>query len=788
MPHRTVCRIGLLFAAAIPVFWASGADAFDAGAAKCDMTPPVGTPLNGYGDRMGRDSIGVHDPLWARCVYLSDDTTSVFLVTTDLCYIPRALRDRVLELAPEVVPREHIILTATHTHNGPGAMEERIVFRFVSGRYIPEVLEATARAIVQAMNDAYNARRRAGVAYGTGKQTALSENRRIPKGPIDEQIGVIRVDDSDGNPIAMIANFAAHPTTVPETDHYHFSCDYPGFYYAEMERLTNPDCIALFLNGAEGDQKTSNPESREGWERTESIGRLLAVRAKEIANPLICGEATLQVGQREAALPPTLASAFQPKEVFLQTLEINDLLLTFFPGEPCVEVGLELRRRALERGYKAQFSVGLANDYLNYFVPRATYHRFDYECGMNFFGPGIEDWFYLEFSRLMTRGEPEPGGEQPEPVELKELNGAKYVVLSGSYESMGAQRGTAFQGAYMDRFDRFIAQPVTAGKLAPGAGLGVWTPGFLDTTPLALTVLGVRARTLLSGLSPGTFAEVEGIARGVGLPFDAVWLLQHAAYLEAWSSAPEFLETPFCTMFAATGDRAGADSLLVGRNFDWPANEAPVVVEMRPEEGRHFVNIGFAWNTGVYTGMNDAGVVIAIERMPLLGTSSYEGVAVEMLARDVLAAATEFDTALEMLREAKHIRGFHVLLAGPTASAPAAAVLEYGEDVKVRGPEDGILMGVPPEAGAADDAARTRYSRVRDLTGQERIIGRTELEEVLSDMAVSETGLARIWNDQTRHSVIFEPLRRRLHVAFPDTGGARGRYVTMTLDENRVYE
>lgn len=788
MQQKTVRYSVLLCVVSFLLLPAGAAHAFEAGAAKCDITPPIGTPLNGYGNRMGRDSVGVHDPLWARCLYLSDGTTSLFLVTTDLCYIPHALRDRILALAPEVVPRENIILTATHTHNGPGAMEERLVFRFVSGRYIPEVLETTARAVVQAMNDAFNARRRAGVAYGTGKQTALSENRRIAHGPIDEQIGVIRVDDSDGNAIAIIANFAAHPTTVPGTDHYSFSCDYPGFFYAEMEKLTNPSCVAMFMNGAEGDQRTANPESREGWERTESIGRLLAIRAKEIANPLICGEATLQIGQRTAALPPTLASAFQPAEVFLQTLEINDLLLTFFPGEPCVEIGLELRRRALERGYKAQFSVGLANDYVNYFAPRKTYHRFDYECGMSFFGPGIEDWFYREFSRLMTRGEPEPEPEPVAPAEVKALAGARHVVLSGSYQVMGAQRGATFQQDYGERFEQLIRLPIATGNLLPDTGYWTWAPGFLDMTPVTLTVLGVRARTLLAGLSADTFAELEGTARGAGLPFDAVWLLQHAAYFEAWSSDGEFWATPFCTMFAATGDRAGADDLLIGRNFDWPANEAPVIVEMRPEEGRRFVNIGFAWNAGVYTGMNDAGIVVAVERAPLLGMSSLDGVSIEMLARDMLASATEFDSALEMLHEANHIRGFRVLLAGPTVGAPAAAVLEYGEKVEVRGPEDGILLGSQPNAGMVDDEARARYARVRDLLAQERIIGRSEIEEVLGDVIASETGRARIWNDQTRHSVIFEPLRRRLSVAFPGPDGQRGAYTTITLDGGGAYE
>ncbi|HNT87538.1 MAG TPA: neutral/alkaline non-lysosomal ceramidase N-terminal domain-containing protein, partial [Candidatus Hydrogenedentes bacterium] len=701
--------------------------------------------------------------------------------TTDLCYIPRALRRRVLELAPETAPREHIILTATHTHNGPGAMEDRLLYRFVSGRYVPEVLEATARAIVQAMNEAYNARRRAGIAYGTAKQTALSENRRIPKGPIDEQVGVIRVDDSDGNPLAIIANFAAHPTIVPETDHYSFSCDYPGYFYTELESLTSPGCVAMFMNGAEGDQRPASPEGRAGWDRVEAVGRLLAARVKEVVNGLICGEGALHVGYTVATLPPTLADAVQPGDVFLQTLEINDLLLTFFPGEPCVEIGLEMRRRALARGYKAQFTVGLANDYVNYFVPRKTYHRFDYECGMNFYGPGIEDWFYREFSKLMTRGEPEPDQPPIEAAELRDFAGVRHIVLEGTGFEMGARRGAALKASYAEDFRRRVLAPVASRAVLPDTSFWGWAPPFLDVTPIALTVLGVRARTLLAGLSEETFAEIEGTAHGAALPFDAVWLLQHAHYLDGWRKQDAFFATPFCTMFAATGDRAGADDLLIGRNLDWPDNEPPMIIEMQSAQGRRFVSVGFSWSAGAYTGMNDAGIVVAVERMPLLGDPPYEGVSVEMLARDVLAAATDFESALERLRDAKHIRGFHVLIAGPATSAPAAAIIEYGSEMHVRGPEDGLLLGALPQSVTLDDDGNARYARVRELLEAERIIDRAEIEAALGDAAVTQTGRARIWNETTRHSVVFEPLQRRLHVAFPGPDGRPGNYTTLTL-------
>ncbi len=129
-----------LFALSIAFVAAFRAASLEAGAAKIEITPPLDTPLNGYGDRLGRGAVSVHDPLWARSLYLNDGKTSVLLVNTDLCLINRELRDRVLELAPAEVPRENIILTATHTHSAQGGMNRSLIVRAVSGRFMPDVL------------------------------------------------------------------------------------------------------------------------------------------------------------------------------------------------------------------------------------------------------------------------------------------------------------------------------------------------------------------------------------------------------------------------------------------------------------------------------------------------------------------------------------------------------------------------------------------------------------------------------------------------------------------------
>ena len=97
------------------VLCAGAAGAMEAGAAKVEITPELGTPLAGSYQRMGRGATAVHDPFYVRALYLEDGETQVFLVSADLAAISPELREAVLERPLHDVPRENVFLTATHT-------------------------------------------------------------------------------------------------------------------------------------------------------------------------------------------------------------------------------------------------------------------------------------------------------------------------------------------------------------------------------------------------------------------------------------------------------------------------------------------------------------------------------------------------------------------------------------------------------------------------------------------------------------------------------------------------
>src|SRR6185295_14120448 len=89
---------------------------FTVGAAKADITPAELTALNPIG---GTSCAGVHDPIHVRVLVLHDGAGETALISAELieCGDMRALRAR---LESELgIPADHVMITATHTHNAP---------------------------------------------------------------------------------------------------------------------------------------------------------------------------------------------------------------------------------------------------------------------------------------------------------------------------------------------------------------------------------------------------------------------------------------------------------------------------------------------------------------------------------------------------------------------------------------------------------------------------------------------------------------------------------------------
>jgi hypothetical protein len=178
---------------------------------------------------------------------------------------------------------------------------------------------------VQAVQQAWQAMVPVNVGAGTGREDRISENRRLkmkdgsevdmrraysmPRdedvasvGPIDPDIGLLRIDRADGRPLAILYNFACHPIMgVPSGAN---TADYPGFASKVIEESLGGGAIALFFQGCAGDINPVRYKEVSRPADAEPLGNMLGLSAmrawKKIATKA-SGE--LKVSNELLALP-----------------------------------------------------------------------------------------------------------------------------------------------------------------------------------------------------------------------------------------------------------------------------------------------------------------------------------------------------------------------------------------------------------------------------------------------------------------------------------------------------
>ena len=208
--HGILAALPLVIVLAVGLVPTAAADAaqLQAGVAKVDITNTEAGPVN--------------DPLYAKALVLKDDTTTAVIVTVDAVAIGeigpikndylakvRSQLEEELNLRPT-----NILVNASHCH----------------GAVCPDVAERTVQAVKQAWQNMVPVV----VGAGAGHEDRIMENRRLKLksgreadvrhayslppdeavagvGPVDPEIGILRLDRQNGETLAVVYNFACHP-------------------------------------------------------------------------------------------------------------------------------------------------------------------------------------------------------------------------------------------------------------------------------------------------------------------------------------------------------------------------------------------------------------------------------------------------------------------------------------------------------------------------------------------------------------------------------------------------
>ncbi len=256
-----------------------------AGVAKVDVTNTEAGPVN--------------DPLYVKALVLKDDATTAAIITVDAVaigeigpipndYLPK-VRSQLEEQLN--IPATNVLIGASHCH----------------GAVCGDVADRTVQAVKQAWQNMVPV----SVGAGVGHEDRIMENRRLKLkngreadvrhayslppdelvaavGPVDPEIGILRLDRQNEETLAVVYNFACHPIQgVPSGG---TTADIAGFASTVIEDSVSNGAVALFLQGCGGDinpvlyKDVTNPRD------AEPLGNMLGLSTVRVLKEIECSD------------------------------------------------------------------------------------------------------------------------------------------------------------------------------------------------------------------------------------------------------------------------------------------------------------------------------------------------------------------------------------------------------------------------------------------------------------------------------------------------------------------
>jgi hypothetical protein len=340
-----------------------------------------------------------------------------------------------------------------------------------------------------------------------------------------------------------------------------------------------------------------------------------------------------------------------------------------------------------------------------------------------------------------------PAGRAADPVrrypearqgkgELRYVNGVPVLTVGGSPEEIGEQLGTLAVKPAQPLIDSF-------------QGL-LKSLGLVQSYPVIL-----KAGTVMLPQFPADHRrEIEAVAKAAGQDRD---LLVFA------NTLLDVKKIGGCSTLVAEPARSATGKLLFGRNLDWPPfgplPEFPLVVVCKPAGKHAFASVTWPGLVGVLSGMNDAGLCLAVDEIYAAADGSPRfdsaGVPAILAFRRVLEECTTVEEAEKLLRPLH--RTIHVALT--VCDTQHGAVFEItSKSLAVRRPVDGINICTnhfrSEELGTFTPCRR--YECLEKCRTQPKL-GR---EDVVRKLHEANQG------SHTLETMVFEPAERRLHLAY----------------------
>lgn len=248
--------------------------------------------------------------------------------------------------------------------------------------------------------------------------------------------------------------------------------------------------------------------------------------------------------------------------------------------------------------------------------------------------------------------------------------------------------------------------------------------------------------------------EMRAIARHGQLDFDL---------LVAGNTLFDIKKFFLCSALLVEPQRSSTGGMLMGRNLDFPSlgylDRYTLVTVYRPEGKRSFVSVGFPGLIGCVSGMNDAGLCVAVLEVYATGDDSRRfdagGTPYALCYRRLLEECATVEEALALLRSMKRTTLNNLAI----CDRRRGGVFEITpQRVEFREAERGIA---PCTNHFRTDPLRVagrcpRYARLAAAMNGDR---KLSVADVAARLHEVNQGVL------TLHTMVFEPQRLRLHLS-----------------------
>ena len=263
---------------------------FKAGVAVTEISPKERVSLAGY-PHHPRYNKGIHDPLYAACLYLENKNTRILIITMDLLSFSKKYVHRVrLEVSGKTgIPEKNIQISCSHTHSAPRASTMSTLDYQERGQepdanFVQVLNKKLAAVAVEAVSNTFDAR--IGIEKGyCGPEQGVGGNRRDSKGLADPEVWTIGVQDMDGKWHVVFVKYALHPTFL-HSDNFLVSADYPGYIRKYMSEVL-PETVFLFAQGTSGNQSSRYFRSGKTFKEAERVGRAIGKEAYRVLGAMV---------------------------------------------------------------------------------------------------------------------------------------------------------------------------------------------------------------------------------------------------------------------------------------------------------------------------------------------------------------------------------------------------------------------------------------------------------------------------------------------------------------------